>query len=276
VPTRGPAERDQPYPLEFEENSMNSVVKIALGTALGILLAGAVAAVVAVIFVGAAFSDDDPAAETSFRTQATTPPAADPLETEATPEDRRGDAAPAGTKRKRARTESTLRACDANISVDAGTATCGFAQNTFFEYWSDQGEERSDTALDVWSPAAQDYFATSCNGDVTVVCTTEDGGEVRFPMSSVEAYDQPQADRYLNSHDTGPDGGSAGGAPATPEPEDSGCDPNYEGACLDSTAYDYDCEGGTGDGPEYVGAVRVVGDDPYDLDRDGDGFACMS
>jgi hypothetical protein len=224
---------------------MNSVVKIALGTALGILLAGAVAAVVAVIFVGAAFSDDDPAAETSFRTQATTPPAADPLETEATPEDRRGDAAPAGTKRKRARTESTLRACDANISVDAGTATCGFAQNTFFEYWSDQGEERSD-------------------------------GEVRFPMSSVEAYDQPQADRYLNSHDTGPDGGSAGGAPATPEPEDSGCDPNYEGACLDSTAYDYDCEGGTGGGPEYVGAVRVVGDDPYDLDRDGDGFACMS
>jgi hypothetical protein len=52
------------------------------------------------------------------------------------------------------------------------------------------------------------------------------------------------------------------------------CDPNYEGACLDPDASDYDCEGGSGDGPEYTGTVRVVGDDPYDLDRDGDGTGC--
>jgi len=55
---------------------------------------------------------------------------------------------------------------------------------------------------------------------------------------------------------------------------DGGCDPNYEGACLDANASDYDCEGGSGDGPKYTGTVRVVGDDPYDLDRDGDGIAC--
>jgi hypothetical protein len=52
------------------------------------------------------------------------------------------------------------------------------------------------------------------------------------------------------------------------------CDPNYRGACLDPNSYDYDCEGGSGDGPDYTGLVRVVGDDHFDLDRDGDGLGC--
>lgn len=52
------------------------------------------------------------------------------------------------------------------------------------------------------------------------------------------------------------------------------CDPNYEGACLDPEASDYDCAEGTGDGPAYTGAVRVIGIDVHDLDRDGDGSAC--
>ena len=46
--------------------------------------------------------------------------------------------------------------------------------------------------------------------------------------------------------------------------------------CL-SPASDYDCAGGSGDGPKYVyGPVRVTGSDPYDLDRDGDGIGCQS
>jgi hypothetical protein len=57
----------------------------------------------------------------------------------------------------------------------------------------------------------------------------------------------------------------------TPPPT---CDPNYQGACLDPYAYDYDCLGGSGDGPLYTGLVVVVGYDRYDLDRDGDGFGC--
>ena len=60
------------------------------------------------------------------------------------------------------------------------------------------------------------------------------------------------------------------------ESSDGGCDPNYEGACVPADASDVDCEGGEGDGPEYVGPVQVVGDDPYDLDRDGDGEGCES
>lgn len=63
--------------------------------------------------------------------------------------------------------------------------------------------------------------------------------------------------------------------PPPPPPPPPNCDPNYEGACLDPNASDYDCEGGSGDGPKYVsGPITVVGDDPFGLDRDGDGTAC--
>jgi hypothetical protein len=55
------------------------------------------------------------------------------------------------------------------------------------------------------------------------------------------------------------------------------CDANYKGACLKPNVSDYDCTGGSGDGPYYVqGPITVVGDDHYDLDRDGDGVACES
>jgi hypothetical protein len=55
----------------------------------------------------------------------------------------------------------------------------------------------------------------------------------------------------------------------------SNCDPNYSGACLDPNASDYDCAGGSGNGPLYVsGTVTVVGDDHYGLDADGDGLGC--
>ncbi|HKF82957.1 MAG TPA: hypothetical protein VKB23_08365 [Solirubrobacterales bacterium] len=61
---------------------------------------------------------------------------------------------------------------------------------------------------------------------------------------------------------------------AAVEEEASECDPNYSGACLDPSAYDYDCEGGSGDGPEYTGTVSVVGEDHYGLDADSDGTGC--
>ena len=62
--------------------------------------------------------------------------------------------------------------------------------------------------------------------------------------------------------------------PVAPPPP-SNCTPGYS-PCL-TPASDYDCAGGSGDGPEYVyGIVHVTGSDPYDLDRDGDGIACES
>lgn len=63
--------------------------------------------------------------------------------------------------------------------------------------------------------------------------------------------------------------------PKPAPPPQANCDPNYSGACLDPNAYDYDCAGGSGDGPKYVsGPITVVGNDHYGLDRDGDNVAC--
>jgi hypothetical protein len=53
------------------------------------------------------------------------------------------------------------------------------------------------------------------------------------------------------------------------------CDPNYRGACLRPNVSDYDCAGGSGNGPYYVrGPIRVVGRDHYRLDADHDRIAC--
>jgi hypothetical protein len=67
--------------------------------------------------------------------------------------------------------------------------------------------------------------------------------------------------------------------PPPPPPPPSGggggnCHPSYTGACLDPSASDYDCAGGSGDGPKYTGQVNVVGPDEYGLDGDGDGVGC--
>lgn len=58
------------------------------------------------------------------------------------------------------------------------------------------------------------------------------------------------------------------------EPErESSCHPSYSG-CLNRYAGDYDCAGGSGNGPYYTGAVRVTGPDVFGLDRDGNGWGC--
>jgi hypothetical protein len=51
------------------------------------------------------------------------------------------------------------------------------------------------------------------------------------------------------------------------------CHPSYTGACV-PFASDVDCAGGSGNGPEYVGRVTVVGPDIYGLDGDDDGIGC--
>jgi hypothetical protein len=74
---------------------------------------------------------------------------------------------------------------------------------------------------------------------------------------------------------------AAAAAAAAPEPEPevapaaADCHPSYD-PCLDPNASDYDCEGGSGDGPEYTGYVTVTGSDDYGLDSDGDGTGCES
>jgi hypothetical protein len=169
------------------------------------------------------------------------------------------------------------RACDANITVKVGTTSCAFGENVFYGFWTAQ--DQGDDAFEAYSPVSKRSYAMDCTAGTTVVCRAGDGGEVRFTRAAVDAYSAEQAARYAATHDVGPmddetappqDQGEGGSS------ERADCDPSYEGACLDPNALDYDCEGGSGDGPRYTGTVTVVGDDHYGLDRDGDGTACDS
>ena len=66
-----------------------------------------------------------------------------------------------------------------------------------------------------------------------------------------------------------PDGGGGGGG-------GGGCTPGYS-PCLPLGPSDYDCAGGSGNGPAYTepGVVyQVSGSDPYGLDADNDGRGC--
>jgi hypothetical protein len=63
-------------------------------------------------------------------------------------------------------------------------------------------------------------------------------------------------------------------AKATAQAAAAQCNQNYAGACLKPDSPDYDCAGGSGNGPDYTGTVQVVGVDEYDLDADGDGIGC--
>lgn len=63
----------------------------------------------------------------------------------------------------------------------------------------------------------------------------------------------------------------AGGAAAQ-----TNCNPSYPSVCLQDGIGDYDCEGGSGNGPNYVqGPITVRQPDPFDLDRDGNGVGCQ-
>ena len=182
---------------------------------------------------------------------------------------------------RKARAASVLRACDANIKVKSPQTTCPFAQNVFYGYWLNEEEPgvfADSPGLPAYSPAARSIFYVDCSGKTTVVCRADDGGYVTFPVAAVAAYTVAQAKRYAKAAQLGdvpaPSDNSEDTNPAPSEPPDADCDPNYEGACLDPNSPDYDCEGGSGDGPDYTGPVTVVGDDPFGLDRDGDGSAC--
>jgi hypothetical protein len=70
-----------------------------------------------------------------------------------------------------------------------------------------------------------------------------------------------------------PDGGEGGGGGGG----GGNCDPSYTNVCLKDGIGDYDCYGGSGDGPNYTPpgvVVRVIGADPFHLDANHDDYAC--
>jgi hypothetical protein len=70
---------------------------------------------------------------------------------------------------------------------------------------------------------------------------------------------------------SGGDGGGGGGGGR------SNCTPGYSPCLLNHNYTDYDCAGGSGNGPYYTEpgvTYRVTGSDPYGLDADNDGYGC--
>jgi hypothetical protein len=173
------------------------------------------------------------------------------------------------------RTKTTLTACDPNVRVKASTTTCGFAESVFYEYWR-WLEYGGVDQVKAYSSALDEFLPVDCSSGDMVTCRTEAGAVVRFPQSAVAAYTLANASKYAASHEVSTSPQPKDDAPdtSTDDGNASDCDPSYEGACLNPAAADYDCEGGSGDGPEYTGTVTVVGDDHFGLDRDGDGVAC--
>jgi hypothetical protein len=123
---------------------------------------------------------------------------------------------------------------------------------------------------------------TSGTGVALQDSRTDDTSYVEPPSYSPPAELEPEPPTVAPEHEPEPPAPAPkpprkkrAPAPA-PEPEPE-CHSSYRGACLKPDASDYDCAGGSGNGPYYVqGPVRVVGPDEYDLDRDGDGIGCDS
>ncbi|GAA1439145.1 G5 domain-containing protein [Leifsonia poae] len=100
--------------------------------------------------------------------------------------------------------------------------------------------------------------------------TLRDGVEIARTMTA-NVVSRPPVNRVTSVGTQQPAPPPAAEPPASAP--SGGCDPNYSG-CV-PIASDVDCAGGSGNGPAYVrGPVTVVGNDIYDLDRDGDGTAC--
>jgi hypothetical protein len=138
------------------------------------------------------------------------------------------------------------------------------------------------TLFDPVIPGEGSVDVTSIRGTITAP-DTDDGCEWADVADLVAA--MRNGNTYVNVHtddgaappNTGPGdfpGGEIRGQIEAAAPQ--ACHPSYEGACLDPNAEDYDCIGGSGDGPLYTGEVSVVGPDVFELDHDSDGIGCES
>jgi hypothetical protein len=95
--------------------------------------------------------------------------------------------------------KSAFTSCDGRVEALAGSTSCAFAQNVFYEFY----EASPEREFPVYSPATGMSYQMHCTGESMVTCAGGNGAEVRFPMSAVEAYTESAARAYANSHDLG-------------------------------------------------------------------------
>jgi hypothetical protein len=96
--------------------------------------------------------------------------------------------------------------CDANVSASSNV-TCGFAENTFYEYCRVSGGDSSQSeAVQAWSPTKRQYYSENCSNTGDAVDCTFGGGVVRLTVGGLSVYSSSQASAYAQSHDVGPNG----------------------------------------------------------------------
>jgi uncharacterized membrane protein YgcG len=95
-----------------------------------------------------------------------------------------------------------------------------------------------------------------------------------FSSSAAEDCRTPAGKRcigYESGSSSGGGGGGGGGSGG------GNCTPGYSPCLIYHGGADYDCAGGSGNGPYYTAlgvTYRISGSDPYDLDSNGDGVGC--
>lgn len=123
-------------------------------------------------------------------------------------------------------------------------------------------------------PAGQTQVRTpGQNGEKTLTYLVHllDGEEISRELITEEITTPPVTQVVANGTYVAPPPPAPAPAPAAPA---GNCDSNYADACVPISS-DVDCAGGSGNGPAYFdGVARIVGRDVYDLDADGDGYAC--
>jgi endonuclease YncB( thermonuclease family) len=111
-------------------------------------------------------------------------------------------------------------------------------------------------------------------------CSGGSGNGPYYTVSGV-VYQVTGADPYgLDSNGNGrgcESGGSSGGGSGGSGGGGSSCTPGYSPCLVYHGGADYDCSGGSGNGPYYTAAgvtYSVTGSDPYGLDSNGNGLGC--
>ena len=115
------------------------------------------------------------------------------------------------------------------------------------------------------------FTLAGCGGEGRNERTFADSAREPVPLLAPASWDAP---RLTDAPQPPPDDATSPPPLVDDEsPRGERCDPNYA-PCVPIDS-DVDCAGGRGNGPSYVaGPVRVIGSDPYGLDRNGDGVGC--
>jgi hypothetical protein len=138
----------------------------------------------------------------------------DPHATLSCTEASRGHACVSGTAAPSNPNQFRQRNCDTNIVANSD-ASCGLAENTFYEYYRATRNGGSGGSVMVHSPTTGRDYELSCESAKGLVSCTGSpvatGIYVSFPQAAVDVYTEAQASSYARTRNVGHPGPAAAG-----------------------------------------------------------------